>query len=110
MTAMTEGFNCGIDGDQFTIGTPSHEIKFRLDWTAATMILDQIVPLLTPPFIQKEGMYEEIDGQRFMMEFAMNSNDRWAMDMRYGSDQLYKELTKSELGNIARLMQGYLKS
>ena len=59
---------------------------------------------------QKEGIYEEIDGQRFMMEFAMTSNDYWAMDMRYGSDKLYAELTQSQLGNIARLLQSYLKS
>ena len=93
MTAMKEEFNCEIDGDKFTIGTSTHEIQFRLDWTAAMMMINQIGALLVPPYIQKEGLCDEIDGKRFMMEFAMNSNDRWAMDMRYGSDQLYKELT-----------------
>ena len=110
MTVIKEEFNCEIDGDKFTIGTSTREIQFKLDWNTAMMILDQIVPLLTPPFIQKEGMHEEIDGQIFMMEFTMNSNDLWVMDMRYGSDQLYKELTRLELGNIAHLMQGYFKS
>lgn len=110
VTPATEGFECKIDGDKFIIGTPSHEIKFKITWGIATMMFDQIRSLLVPPYIQKEGMYEEIDGQRFMMEFVMTSNDYWAMDMRYGSDQLYAELTQSQLGNIARLLQSYLDS
>jgi len=110
MTPVTKGFNCKIDGDKFTIGTLTREIQFRLDWAVATMMLDQIGALLVPPFIQKEGLCDEIDGQKFMMEFAMTSNDYWAMDMHYGNDRLYTELTKSELGNIARLLQSYLKS
>ncbi len=110
MKPATKGLNCTIDGDKFTIGTSTREIQFKLDWTAAMMMLDQIGALLVPPYIQKEGLCDEIDGQKFMMEFEMTSNDYWAMDMHYGSDRLYAELTKSELGNIARLLQSYLKS
>ena len=110
ITPATEGFNYKIDRDKFTIGTSTREIQFKITWDIATMMFDQIRSLLVPPYIQKEGIYEEIDGQRFMMEFAMTSNDYWAMDMRYGSDKLYAELTQSQLGNIARLLQSYLKS
>lgn len=99
-----------IEDEQFKLETPATLIKFKLDWFIAGEMINQLRALMVPPYIQEEGMVEEVDGKTLLLEFVMNNNDHWVMELKYGDEQFYAELSRDDLGRIAYVLDDYLRS
>jgi hypothetical protein len=105
-----KNIDLSIENEQFKLETPNTSMQFKLEWFVAGEMINQLRALMVPPFIQKETMAQDIDGTTLMLDFVMNSNDHWVMDLSYGNDKFYAELSRNDLGRIAYVLDSYLNS
>ncbi len=99
-----------IRDNQFRLEAPGKTIQFEIGWGIAVGMIQQLGAILTPPFIQKESLVENVDGKNLMMDFVLTGNDNWAMDLSHGDDRFYAELSRNDLGRIAYVLDSYLNS
>ncbi|MDA0525415.1 hypothetical protein [Methanococcoides alaskense] len=99
-----------IEDEIFSLTTPHSDIQFGISWGLAVKMIQQFGTILSPPFIQIQGLAETVDGKLLMMDFAMSRNDLWVMDLSHGDNKFYAEMSKNDFGRIAYVLDTYLNS
>lgn len=98
-----------IDNDKFILETPDCKIQFEIGFSLAMKMIDQLKSIVTPPYIPKQ-LAENIDGKTLIIGFTLSSNDYWRINLQYGSDNFYAELTKNDINRMGTVLDDYLNT
>lgn len=97
-----------IDTDQFILETPDCKIQFEICFSIAYQMLGQLRAVVTPPNIPKQSLGEEINGKTLIMGLILGQNDHWIINLQYGNDNFYAELTLNDIYKIGTVLDRYL--
>lgn len=97
-----------IDTDQFILETPDCKIQFEICFSIAYQMLGQLRAVVTPPNIPKQSLGEEINGKTLIMGLVLGQNDHWIINLQYGNDNFYAELTLNDIYKIGTVLDRYL--
>jgi len=98
-----------IDKDEFILETSNCKMQFEIGFPLAMKMLDQLKAIATQPYLPK-GLAETVNGKTLIIDYVLSSGDYWRVNLQYGDDNFYAELTKSDVNRIGTVLNDYLNT
>jgi hypothetical protein len=99
-----------IQKDMFVLETKGCEMQFDINKDIASRMVLQLRAIMQKPWRPEEKMVEHIDGKLLTMDFVLNSDNHWVMNLNFANEWFYAALTRKELERFSQVLGEYLES